>query len=175
MVKKIWMLALSALLSSAVCAKEISESQKFIGVEVGISEVQGQSISRFDNAISKGASFGIRLGAENEQWRTMFIFNYFDNEDRNVEKLFLSIDYYFLQQDIMDNYFIQPYIGGNVGYMNYENIGVDEDGMTYGGQGGVILKLIEKLDLDLGYRYTLSSANALDHTGEIVFGLNYKY
>jgi len=175
MLKKLGFVLLCALLGSGLQAEEISESQKFIGVEVSITEVQGEAISRLDDRTSEGTSFGIRLGAENEEWRTMFTFNYFDNEGRNVEKLFLSIDYFFLKQNIIDSYLLQPYFGVNVGYMNYESIGVDEDGMTYGGQGGLIVNLIEQIDLDLGYRYTLSSANALDHTSEIVFGLNYKY
>jgi len=175
MVKKIGMVLLCTLLGGAVYARDISESQKFIGVEISISEVQGQAASELEGSISNGTSFGLRLGAQNEQWRTMFGLTYFDNEGRNVEKLYLSIDYFFLKYDVINNYAVQPYIGGNVGYMNYESIGVDEDGFVYGGQGGVILGLTEKIDFDLAYRYSLSSALALDHIGETVFGLNYRY
>ena len=175
MLKKLGFALFYILLGNELQAEQISESQQFIGVEVSITEVQGEAINNLDDRTSEGTSFGIRLGAENEEWRTMFTFNYFDNEERNVEKLFLSIDYFFLKQNIMDSYLIQPYFGVNIGYMNYESVGIDEDGMTYGGQGGLIVNLIEQIDLDLGYRYILSSANALDHTNEIVFGLNYKY
>lgn len=175
MLKKLGFVLLCILLGQTVEARDVTESQKFIGVEVTISEVQGDAVRRLDPESSEGTGFGIRLGAQNEQWRTMFVFNYFDNEGRNVEKLFLSVDYLFLKSNLTADYAIQPYIGMNVGYMNYEAVGVDESGMLYGGQGGAIFNLTESLDFDLGYRYSLSSSNALDHTGDVVFGINYLY
>ena len=175
MVKKLGTVLLSTLLGGAVQANDISESQPFIGVEISIAEVQGQAIRKLDEKVSKGTAFGLRLGAQNEQWRTTIGFNYFDNEDRNVEKIYLSLDYFILKQDVIYDYAVQPYIGFNVGYMNYESTGIDEDGSFYGGQGGLNLGLTEDIDFDLAYRYTLSSASALDHTSEAVFGLNYKY
>jgi len=175
MSKKLGFVLLCALLGTVVEAEDVSESQKFIGVEVTMAEVQGDVVRRVDPEISQGAGFGLRLGAQNNEWRTMFTFNYFDNEARNVEKLFLSIDYFFLKSDITENYAIQPYIGMNIGYMNYEAVGIDESGMLYGGQVGGIFSLSESIDFDLGYRYSLSAADALDHTGDVVFGLSYLY
>ena len=175
MFKTLGSVLLCTLLGTVVQAEDISESQKFIGVEVTVAEVQGDVVRRVDPAISQGAGFGLHLGAQNDEWRTMFTFNYFDNEARNVEKLFLSIDYFFLKSDITENYVIQPYIGMNMGYMNYEAVGVDESGMLYGGQVGGIFSLSESLDFDLGYRYSLSAADALDHTSDVVFGLSYLY
>lgn len=175
MLKKLGFVWLCMQLSQTLYAKDISESQQFIGVEIAITEVQGQAASEIEGSVSEGTSFGLRLGAQNELWRTMFGLSYFDNEGRNVEQLFLSIDYFFLKSDMLFGYALQPYMGLNVGYMNYESVGVDVDGITYGGQGGVLVGLTEYIELDLGYRYTLSQANALDHMGEVVFGLNYKY
>jgi len=175
MSKKLGFVLLCALLGTVLEAENVSESQKFIGVEVTITEVQGDAVRRVDPESSQGTGFGLRLGAQNEEWRTMFTFNYFDNEGRNVEKLFLSVDYFFLKSELTENYAIQPYLGVNVGYMNYEAVGVDESGLLYGGQAGGIFNLTESLDFDLGYRYSLSSSDALDHTGDVVFGLNYLY
>jgi len=171
MVKKIGMVLLCTALGSSVYAREISESQKFIGVEVSITEVQGEQ----PNDKSDDITYGLRLGAQNEKWRTMFTLNYFDSGEHNVEKLFLSIDYFFLKTDVMDNYALQPYLGLNVGYMNFESTGVDESGFLYGMQGGVLLDVTEEIGLDLGYRYSLSNSDALDHTGDVVFGINYQY
>jgi len=171
MVKKIGMLLLCTALGSSVYARDISESQKFIGVEVSITEVQGEQ----PGDTSDDVTYGLRLGAQNEKWRTMFILNYFDSGEHNVEKLFLSIDYFFLKTDVMDNYALQPYLGLNVGYMNFESTGVDESGFLYGMQGGVLLDVTDAIGLDLGYRYSLSNSDALDHTGDVVFGLNYQY
>lgn len=175
MFKKMGLVMLCLLSTNVVEAKNMSESQPFIGVEVTVAEVQGDAVRRQDADTSEGVGYGVRLGAQNEQWRTMFTFNYFDDEGRNVEKLFLSLDYFFLKSDMTENFAVQPYIGVNVGYMNYEVAGIDESGMLYGGQGGVLLNLLESLDFDIGYRYSLSSANALNHTGDVVFGFNYLY
>lgn len=171
MVKKIGIVLLCVALGSTLYAREISESQAFIGVEVGITEVQGEQ----PNDKSDGQSFGIRIGSQNEQWRTMFALSYFDSVEHNVEKLFLSIDYFFMKTDVYDSYALQPYMGVNVGYMNYESIGVDADGLLYGMQAGAALDVTDSVGLDVGYRYSLSSADELDHTGDVVFGLNYRY
>ena len=175
MLKKLGFVLLYTFLSTVGEARTVSESQKFIGVEVTIAEVQGDVVRRVDPEISQGTGFGFRLGAQNEEWRTMFTFNYFDNEGRNVEKLFLSIDYFFFNAKISENNLIKPYLGMNIGYMNYEAVGVDESGLLYGGQAGGILNLTGSLDFDLGYRYSLSAANALDHTSDVVFGISYLY
>ncbi len=171
MVKKIGMVLLCTTLGSSVYARDISESQKFIGVEVSITEVQGEQPSD----TSDDVSYGVRVGAQNEQWRTMFTLNYFDSGEHNVEKLFLSVDYFFLKTNMMDNYTLQPYLGLNVGYMNFESKDVDESGFLYGMQGGVVLEVTEDVGFDVGYRYSLSSSDALDHTGDVVFGINYQY
>ena len=171
MVKKIGMALLCVALGTTVYARDISESQKFIGVEVSITEVQGEQ----PGDKSDDVSYGVRVGAKNEQWRTMFTLNYFDSGEHNVEKLFLSVDYFFLKTDFMDNYALQPYLGINAGYMNYESTGIDADGFLYGMQGGVVLDVTEDIGFDLGYRYSLSNADELDHTGDVVFGLNYRY
>lgn len=171
MVKKLGIVLLCTALGSSVYARDISESQKFIGVEVSITEVQGNQPSD----TSHDQSYGVRVGAQNEQWRTMFTLNYFDSGEHNVEKLFLSVDYFFLKSDVIDNYALQPYLGLNAGYMNFESTGVDESGFLYGMQAGAILDVTEDIGLDLGYRYSLSSSDALDHTGDVVFGVNYQY
>lgn len=172
MVKKIAMVLLCTALGSSVQAREISESQKFIGVEVSITEVQGQQPSDKSN----DTSYGLRVGAQNEQWRTMFTLNYFDSGDQNVEKLFLSVDYFFLKTDMYDSYALQPYLGVNLGYMNYESTMEDDaSGLLYGMQGGVVLDVTDTIGLDVGYRYSLSSADELDHTGDVVFGINYQF
>ncbi|HHD79942.1 MAG TPA: hypothetical protein ENK98_09995 [Epsilonproteobacteria bacterium] len=171
MVKKIGMVLLCTMFGSSLYAEQIVDNQKFIGVEVSITEVQGEQ----PGDTSRGQSYGLRVGAQNEKWRTMFTLNYFDSGEHNVEKLFLSVDYFFMKTDVYDSYALQPYLGLNLGYMNFESIGINANGFVYGMQGGMVLDMTEKIGLDLGYRYSLSSANELDHTGDVVFGINYQY
>jgi len=171
MVKKIAMVLLCTALGNSVYARDISESQTFLGVEVGLTEVQGEQPSDESDDVS----YGLRLGAQNEQWRTMFALNYFDSGEHNIEKFFLSVDYFLLESNVLEDSLIRPYIGVNVGYMNFESTGVDESGLLYGMQGGVVFSIVENIDFDISYRYSLSNTDALDHTSDVVFGIHYRF
>jgi opacity protein-like surface antigen len=39
----------------------------------------------------------------------------------------------------------------------------------------VIFDMSDSIDVDVMYQYSLNSADALDHTGTLKVGLNYKY
>ena len=173
--KRVGALLLSGLIASSLYGAEITESQKFIGVDIAVTEVQGDGPSEFSKNLSNGTSFGFHVGAENEKWRTTVGLQYFDAEGRNVEKLYGLIDYFFLSNQMTDSLIIKPYMGINIGYANYESNEFDGNGFLYGGQGGVVLDLTEELTLDASYRYSLSSALVFDHSQDIVFGFNYKY
>jgi len=171
MTKKMGIGLICFALASSTYAREISKNQKFIGVEVNVAEAQGYE----PNDVGDGVGFGLRIGARNEDWRTMFTVNYFDAPEHNVEKLFLSIDHFFMKTNFMDEYEMRPYMGLNVGYMNYESVGVNEDGLLYGIQTGVTMDLLEDVEFELGYRYSLSNSDELDHTRDVLFGINYQY
>jgi opacity protein-like surface antigen len=175
MIKKIGMVLLSTWLTSSLYAADITESQKFIGVEVSITEVQGDGPSDIANNVSNGTSIGIRIGAMNDEWRTTVGLNYFDAEGRNVEKLYGSIDYFFLKTEVSESLVFKPFLGFTVGYANYESNEVDSDGFIYGGQAGILMDVFDNVSVDVGYRYTLSNSSEFDHSGDVVFGLNYQY
>ncbi len=179
MVKKIAIAFFSMVLSSTLYAENISESSTFIGLEVGYAEVQGDvGYLLGDMAVIQpnfvgdyDVEFGIKIGAQRDQWRTAFIFDYYDSadNDQNVEKGYLTIDYFVLEKESA----VRPYIGLNVGYASYESTFVEDSGFLYGAQAGIVLGIAEMVNLDLGYRYSLSDADALDHIGSAVFGINY--
>jgi len=175
MIKKTRILIVSILLGSSLYATNITESQKFIGVDVSMTEVQGDGPSEIKSNLSNGTSIGLRLGAQNEEWRTTIGLNYFDAEGRNVEKLYGSIDYFFFKTDGSESSIFNPFLGFSVGYANYESSEVDEDGFVYGGQAGLIIELLDDVSLDIGYRYTLSNSSVFDHASDVFFGLNYQY
>lgn len=166
---------LNTLIASAVFAQDLTESQKFIGVEISITEVQGDGPSDIASNLSNGTTFGLRLGAQNEEWRTTIGLTYFDAEGRNIERLYGAIDYFFLPSNLTDSSVFKPFIGGNVGYQNYESNEVDEDGFVYGGQAGMLIDVSNSIDADISYRYTLSGEEAFDHSSDVVFGFNYQY
>ncbi len=174
MVKKIATTLLCVTLGSSLYAENISYGKGFIGLEVGAGMVQGDVGGFFPELDHEGdaVEYGIRLGAQTAEWRTMLLFDYFDSEDdnQNVEKGYLTVDYLFANESSL-----KPFIGVNVGYMNYESTFVEDDGFLYGGQAGFIVNVAETVDLDLSYRYSLSDADTLDHVSSIVFGVNYLY
>jgi len=181
MVKKIVIAGLCMALGSALNAKDMLTSKTFLGLEVGYSDVQGERILLPDNTYfddtGDGAMFGFRIGAQNEEWRTMFLFDYYDNTDtdQNLEQGLLTIDYFFMGSEYLSETTFSPYIGANVGYANYESTFVDASGILYGGQAGFVVGATENIDLDFAYRYSLSETEELDHVGSFVFAVNYIY
>ena len=97
LVRKIAVACLCLVLGSSLNAKEMLGSETFIGLEVGYSEVQGERIGLVENT-GDDVSYGFRIGAQNDEWRTMFLFNFYDNSDndQNVEQGLFAIDYFFL-------------------------------------------------------------------------------
>jgi hypothetical protein len=174
MVKKIAIALLCTALGSSLYARDISEGKGFIGLEVGAATVQGDTYYKPGHE-GNAVEFGLRIGAQKDEWRTMFAFDYFDSssDDQNIEKSFLMVDYFLYESDAEIK--IKPFIGLNLGYVNYESTFVDVSDFAYGAQAGVTVGITEYLDLDLSYRYSLSSADELDNMGSIVFGVNYLY
>ncbi len=180
MVKRITITLLSTVLGSSLYAGNISQSESFIGLEVGASTMQANTGGFLGEADYEGTDveYGIRLGAQFNEWRTMFVFDYYDNtdDDQNYEKGLISVDYFFLDANSGTGASsFRPYIGLNAGYMNYESTNIDEDGFLYGGQVGFAYRVAESIDLDLMYRYSLTDAAHTDHIGSVVFGINYIY
>ena len=179
MVKKIEMLFLCSVLGSSLYAGNVSEAKGFIGLEVGAATVQGDvgsPIASFAQEDYKGndIEFGLRIGAQTEEWRTTFTLDFYDSseDDQNIEKGFLLLDYYFLNDNDSK---LKPFVGVNVGYANYESYKIDDSGFLYGGQAGFVVGMADTIELDLSYRYSLSNSDVLDHTASVAFGLNYLY
>ena len=189
MVKKLAVAVLCTALGTTLYARDdISKSQGFVGLEIGYATVQGDVGGFFPNTIIRDyegsdIEYGIRLGAQKQDWRSTLSFNYFDSvEDdvvQNYEKFLASFDYFVLNGNESA---LKPYLGVNVGYINYESDNnIDMSGFIYGAQAGIVFSVAENVDLDLMYRYSLSTATqddrdaSLDHIGSIVFGFNYVF
>lgn len=175
MVKKIAIVLLCTVLGSSLYAAEQSFGNKgFIGLEVGYGAVDADI---FTGQKQKGEAveYGIRLGAQADEWRTMFVYDYFDSDDddQTVQKGFLMVDYFFMESDI--DTVVRPYIGANIGYAKYESTLVDESGMLYGGQLGVVMRAGESVDIDLSYRYSWHQQDAVNNVSSITLGINYLY
>ena len=156
-------------------AVEANPSQVFVGFDAGYSQVQGSHLTDA-NYKTGGVAYGLRLGAQNTEWRTMVTVDRFMNKEAGYLLGQIHTDYLF---HILDGYTamgIKPFLGLNGGYGNYEaKGGIDENGLTYGGEAGVIFDATENIDIDLMAQYSLSSAAAFDHAANVKMGINYKY
>ncbi|NKQ40494.1 MAG: porin family protein [Sulfurovum sp.] len=173
-------LGMSSFVSAGDDTRQISEeSEVFVGVEIGGTMVQGDidksGTPLYDpNHSATGASIGIRLGAQNMQWRSMVMIDYFSKDVQTYERALIQVDYFVSPSNFSTTAF-RPYIGINGGYINYEGGTADENGFTYGGQAGFTASVTQDIDFDLAYRYSVTTFDELDHIGNVAFGINYLY
>ena len=161
-------------------AREISEeSVGFIGIEVGGALIQGDTTGTIFGEVNhkgKGVSFGVKLGAQNEQWKSSVIIDYFnsDDDDQMYERAMIQVDY-FIAPTMFATSAFRPYIGINGGYLNYESTAINENGITYGGDIGFNVGVSDSVDLDLTYRYSIAGPHEFDNIHNVVVGINYLY
>lgn len=174
MKKTVVALVAGMALANSVYAESAPGDRKFLGLEIGAGMVQGDTFTEL-NHDGNAVEYGIRLGAQTDEWRTTFAFDYFDSsdDDQNVEKFIGTVDYFIYNSggDIS----VRPFIGVNIGYANYESTAIDDSGFLYGGQAGVVIGITPQIDLDISYRYSLSEMDVMDHAGSVMFGFNYLF
>jgi opacity protein-like surface antigen len=180
MVKKIAASCMAMVLGTSLYAKDFSISERILGLEIGSGKIQadtnGDGITGEADHDGTDVEYGLRIGAQMNEWRTLLVVDFFDSsdDDQNYEKAMITFDYMFLSaQESIEGF--QPYLGLNVGYMNYESTDIDEDGLLYGGQVGFSYRFTERFGVDVSYRYSLVDADSVDHMESIVLGLNYIY
>lgn len=182
MFKRIVAVGLSIIFASSLNAREISDSETFIGLEMGYVGVQGDRVIGGlipdPNHTDSNLMYGIHIGAQNGDWRTTFLYNYYNNptSEQNVEFGLFTVDYFFMDNDSTTASMFRPYLGLNIGYGNYESSNVPNvNGFLYGGQTGLVVDINDKVDVDVSYRHSLSSEKQFNHVGGLIFGLNYIY
>ncbi|RLA59071.1 MAG: hypothetical protein DRQ78_11085 [Epsilonproteobacteria bacterium] len=184
MLKRIMIGCFSFMLATFLYAEGLSKSKTFVGLEGGTGTVYNGvttllgNISDTDNDTT---IYGIRFGAETEEWRSMVIFDYEENDANNqdVTKGLVSVDYFIANTDYSEVVF-KPYLGLNVGYAQYQasstatgTVSVEEAGLLYGGQAGISIGLYSMIDIDFLYRYSVVDIDEVDHTENFILGLNY--
>ena len=202
---------LTVTLASSLYAgntENYSEGKTFIGAEVGYSKLdssanilnnQGIEIYNIKRESDSDVSYGFHIGAEDNDWRTTLLYEYYNNggdtTEETTHKGGLYLDY-FIWSSEADGFAIKPYIGGHVGYMSYEltsDIGnhidevlADDSNVYYGGQIGIAITASAVLQIDLSYRYSLTNLHDMtglvsngnsdvdvDSMSGFVFGINY--
>jgi opacity protein-like surface antigen len=175
---KKWMAAtllVVSLIGSAYAGNTMSD-ERILGIEVASATIEADTfgLGGENNHEGDDVEFGVRLGAQNDEWRTLLILDYFDSsdDDQSYWKGLVTVDYMILKEGKL-----KPFIGVNVGYIDYDtsllDVFGDGSGLMYGGQAGVLFRINEHLQADVQYRYSFSSADSVNHTEGILFGIEY--
>jgi len=220
MVKKLGMVLLCAALGTTLYARDdISKSNLFVGLELESTKADATTeffdvniplYPKLESSSSSVIEYGFRVGAEKENWRTTLLYTYYNNEDGGLEETMhkgsMLLDY-FIWSSGTTEYNVKPYLGAHVGYMSYTASGpvdlgngelasatwADDSGLFYGGQAGIAMTMSEVIQLDLSYKYSLTTLDSievplplvsgqptravteLDNMGSIAFSINYFY
>lgn len=173
MFNKIFLIIVSAV-SLSYSIDDFS-SERLLGIEVGYTTASSTNEIGLNNTNS-GVELGLKIGAQNEEWRTTIHVSFMKTEGRNHQKLMLDFDRFVWSSLYKtDSIVLKPYLGGHIGWLRYTDDITLDNGLAYGGQLGVSLNVLNEVDFDLGYRHTLTDMNAIDDMGSFVFSVNYLY
>ncbi len=156
-------------------ASDEFSSERILGIEVGYSSLNTNKNGL--NTSTNSAEFGLKIGAQNKEWRTTIAGNFFTKEGHKYKKVMLEFDrFVWASLYKTDSIVFKPYLGGHIGWMKYtDNFSLDDNGMVYGGQAGLAWNVLNEVDFDLGYRYSLTNIEEVDNISSVVFGVNYIY
>ncbi len=176
--KKICVVFFSLLIASGSLVADEFGSDAFLGVEFGYGELQGDigGILATPNFKGTGAGYGLRAGAQNADWRTVLSLYFFTKGKQDFKMLNIGVDYRFAhdsESSVASTF--DPYVGLNMGYGNYQSTGINANGFMYGAEAGVVISVLNSLDVDFGYRYSLSTIKPFDHMGSAIVAFNYFY
>jgi opacity protein-like surface antigen len=147
----------------------LPSSEKIIGVEIGSGKIQADTLLGGYDYVGNSATYGVRIGAQNAEWRTLLSLGYYNssNDDQKYIKGLVSFDYLLTDSEL------KPYVGLNAGYLDYTSTNNDDSGFLYGGQVGILYHATDNIQIDLTYRYSFVEADRVNHVEDIVFGVNY--
>jgi len=176
MVKKVLFISVF-LLNLSTFAKEEFSSERFIGIETGYGKVQSRNVIGVPSS-TNGVEFGFRFGAQNDKWRTTISGHNFNKNDQKYFRGMLSFDRFIWSSLYQtDNILFKPYLGAHIGWLRYvdSKSNVEDSGLIYGAEAGIVWNVLGKVDFDFGYRYSISKIDKVDDIGSFVFAVNYLY
>ncbi|CAA6801361.1 MAG: Unknown protein [uncultured Sulfurovum sp.] len=173
MFRKISLFILFVIISPSL-ADDFS-SERLLGIEVGYTNTMtnGNGTQRSERDVEGG----IRIGAQNDDWRTTLAARFMKSGGRDYQKVMLDFDHFVWESLYKtDHVVFKPYLGGHLGWLRYtDDVSLSDNGFAYGGQLGLALTVLDEVDFDLGYRYTVTDIETVDNFGSFVFGVNYIY
>lgn len=160
----------------------------FIGLTGSSDTVSFASDTNLNN--EKETTFGLRFGGQTQDYRTIFTVA----ANSNYQSYSVEADV-FLLDDMFGVPEIRPYLGGTIGYNNYDediiddyrkdltpdinsSIPTDTGGFYYGLNFGFVFYVTDNIDLDVSYHYYFLSEEdlyPLENMHGVSFALHYFY
>ena len=149
-------------------------SERLLGIEVSYATVNSLNEIGASQKTSD-VEVGFRFGAQNDEWRTTLSASFMKAQGRNYQKVMLDFDRFVWESLYKtDSVVFKPYLGAHVGWLRYTDE-VSDNGLGYGGQMGLALNVLNEVDFDISYRYTVTEMKGVDNIGSFVLGVNYIY
>lgn len=146
-------IALAVLLASGLMA---AENADYFGVSFGNAEL-GIEVSTLD-AETNGGQVSFTLGHYyGDTARAWAGYTYVKHDDGVDESDAFSVGYDFILPLAQNKFSL--YAGPVIGYTRYEEPGLDLSGFHYGAQAGVIVRFIDNIEFEAGYRYLKETGN----------------
>ena len=150
-------------------------SERLLGIEVGYATVSSTN-EIGSHKTHSDAQFGLRIGAQNEEWRTTIRANFMKVEGRDYQKIMLDFDrFVWASLYETDSIVFKPYLGAHVGWLRYTDELSADNGLAYGGQLGIALNVLNEVDFDIGYKYTVADIDTVNDISALTFSVNYLY
>jgi len=173
MFNKIFLASLLALTLSH--ATDEFSSERLLGIEVGYAGLETKDAIGLDSSI-KNVEFGFRIGAQNRDWRTLIVGDLSKSKGHKYQKAMLTFDKFVWQSLYKkDNIVFKPYLSGHLGWIKHTAHNESESSLIYGAGAGLVWNVLDEVDFDLGYRYSMTQLDSLDSMDTITFGVNYIY
>jgi len=151
-------IVLSLLLAAGLMAAENSD---YVGFTIGNTDYRLDTLG--SNGSVDDTHYSLTLGHYYESSRVSATYSYVDGGDDNFDSNYaFSFAYDFILPLVEDTFSL--YAGPVVGYTRLKDDGINLSGIHYGGQAGAIVEVVENIELEVGYQFTMQtgSDNGID-------------
>jgi|FLOH01.1.fsa_nt_gi opacity protein-like surface antigen len=144
------------ILALLVTGLMAAEGQDYFGLNAGRAELRATSDA--NHAKVDDTHYSLTLGHYyNDNGRISATYSYVDADSVVDTSDALTVAYDFILPVANDKVFL--YAGPLVGYTRYEEPGLDLSGFHYGAEAGVIVPVIENIEVEAGYRYAIETGS----------------
>ncbi len=153
---------LSTLILTSITLAQ--QSYSFLGTQT--------SFVNYDKVSSP--SLGVKYGIQKGMWRSSINLDYARNGNNSLSSLLLQVDKGVLK-NISKNSPLKPHVGFSFALLEHKTSTTDK-GYGYGLNTGVTYLLNDAIDLDLSYKYIMTSKiNRINNINTLTLSLHYFY